>query len=474
MPTAATDVSNAMAYIYKMRGIKAQFTRWDDTLRHFRAASTIMEGERKVFKAWTQPMTATRLTKSGYESEFPEDQKLDAQEYYVTWSDLSEAQTTVAFTGLAQAKTTKGGRRAAIWNIANKLIDEVDADHATRLNAAVHQDANCTMATIDTLYNAAGTGAYSSGAAYAKIKAGSISQFFKGQKLHVRNGSSTSTPRCIVEVNDVFPFNEGPDGTRARGPGIRFTYSAAGADSDLGNVAADDDLCLSNEAADNFWGFPTWFSRTAAVVNLTRTSTGNAWTIPPIKWFDASGDGTGASVTFDLDTHLGEVAEELAYAVKYGRRTRASEGIELTTKAMTMLTTPRIVSEASGMVGDQMRYAMSLGDPERKKYFGVTGYDGAFWHHPLLGPIAFQPDPVATPDVLRMLEPNSWTWVIGHQGGINDVEWLDKDGNKFHYPFGANARLINRLVGGALRRVTLICDQPGANLQLGGVKSSRQ
>lgn len=474
MPTVASDVTNAMKYIYGKRPPKAQFARHDNTLRHFRASSIIMEGERKIFKAWTQPMTATRRTKSAYETEFPVDRKVDAQEYYVTWSDLTEFQTTVAFTGLAKAQTTKGGRAAAIWNIATKLVSEVDIDHATCLNAAIHQDANAKMATISATYNSAGTGSYSSGVMYIKIKSGSISQFVKGQRLHIRQAAATATPRCIVAINDVYPFNEGPDGTRDVGPGIRVTYDAAGGDSDLASVVADDDLCLSGEAADNFWSFPSWFSRSTDVLNLTRTDVGNAWTIPPIKYFDSSGDGTGTSVTFDLDTHLGEVAEELAYSVNYGRRMRAAEEIELTTKAMTMLTTPRIVSEASDQVGDQMRYTSDLGDPEKAKYFGVTGYDGAFWHHPLLGPIAFQSDPVATPDALRMLEPNSWRWVIGHDGGLNDVEWLDKDGSRWHYVMGGNGRLINKLVGGCLRRVTLICDQPGANLHLGGVKSSRQ
>ncbi len=457
-----------MSYIYQMRGVKAQFTRFQRSLRLFRASTTLMEGERKVFKAWTQPLSGARPTKSNYEGEFPPGRKIDAAEYYVTWSDLCEIQSTINFSGLAEAKTES--RKAAIWRLANKLVAEADNDFGTLINMLLHLNARCTLAEVEAVYDTDGT-SYTNGSTscYIKIDQGSISRFFVGQYLDIRQGSSTSSLRIEdCYVRDVFPDNEGPGGTRGQGPGIIVSHASSNFDA----VADGDEIVLSDVTNDNFWSFPTWFSRSDDVVNLTRTDVGNAWTIPHIKWWDSNNDGTGTATTLDLETHLGEIAEELAYSIEYGRQMRAAEGIELTTNAMTLLATPRLVSEASRQVGDQIQYVSRLGAPERQKYFGVTGFDGAFWHHPLLGPIAFQADPVATPGVMRLLEPNSWRWVIGHRGGLGELEWLDRDGSRFHYQYGSNGRLKNTLIAGALMRLQLICDQPKANVQGGGLKSS--
>ena len=35
-----------------------------------------------------------------------------------------------------------------------------------------------------------------------------------------------------------------------------------------------------------------------------------------------------------------------------------------------------------------VRFTSKLDPATRKKLFGVTGLDGAHWHHPLLGPIS--------------------------------------------------------------------------------------
>ncbi len=469
--TNASAVSNAMARIYKLRPAKAQFTQSQRSLRLFKTTATItMEGSGKYFKAYTQPMTAVRPTKTGQEAEFPEARTIDYTEYTVAWSDLCELQASYNYTGYAAAQTKS--KKAAVYDAATKLVTTADKDFGRQANAQLHQNSYCHLGQLaEAVRNAGDTGSWGSGAGYVKIQAGSISQFLPGMCLTIYDSNGTDVD---ITINDVFKTNEGPDGTRDRAPGIRFTEKS-GESTGFASLVATDPIALDpydNSNPPNFWSFDSWFDRSTSVVGLTRTATGNGWSIPHIKYWDGDGDGTGTLVALDLDEHLGEVAEELAWSVDYGRDERATDGIRVTAGAMAFLTTPRLVSELTRQVGDGMRYTKVLDAKDRAKLFGVTGFDGGYWHNPLLGPVMFQADNVATPNTFRMLEPDSWKWVIGHKGSLKEVEWLNRDGQTFHYQFGSNGRLKNAMVGGALMRLQLICDQPQANLLGGGLKSS--
>jgi len=483
----AAAVANAMANIYRLRPDKAQFADFADTLAILPDIGTMrMRGAQYHFKAFVQPMSAVRPTKSGYESEFPAPQQIDHADCYVTWADLAELQGTVQYTGLAAAETDS--REAAVYKTAQRLVSELDADFARVANMMIHMNSDMVLAEIEEVYNEGGDGAASGGdtticlritetGAQAADTNGTIARFYPGQKLDVRAASDNTAVRATCIVRDVFPTREGPAGARDTnyyGPAIRVDYYAAGDDSNMNNFAANDEITLSDCTDSNFWSFPSWFSRSASVLGLTRTDTGNAWSIPWIKNWDSSGDGTGTLTTLDLDTHLREVATELAFAIKFGRKTRTKMGLKLTAAAMACIATPHLVDEFSTQVGDQMRYTIDLDPKTRKELVGVTGYDGGYWHHPLLGPVMFKPDPVATPNMFRMLEPNSWKFVLGHKGSMKSIEWLDVEGHLWHYERGANGRLINAPMAGALMRMTPICDQPRANLQGGGLKSSVQ
>jgi len=460
--TNAAAVANAMAVIYKMRGMKAQFTRFSKTLRLFQASTGVMEGSSKKIKVLVQPMTAVRPTKTGQESEFPVARTIDWAEWEVAWSDLCELQASYNYTGYArqQAKSKK----ASVFDAATDLIGTADEDFATQLNAQLHQNANCDIAQVSAVYDDDGSTGYSSGAAYIKIEDGSISQFVKGMAITFIDSDGTDVD---ATVNDVFTGREGKTGTSGNGPGIVVTEKT-GESTGFGSLAQNDPIRLEDvSTSSNFSSFPVWFARTGTLYGINRATVGNAWTWPHIKtWYDS------ANVTLDLDEHLGEVAEDLAYAIDRGRRIRPEKGIALTSAAMAFLSTPKICSEASRQVGDQMRQVTDLDKSIRKELFGTTGFDKAYWHNPLLGPVMFQHDPVATPNCFRMLEPNSWQWILGHKGSLQSVEWLNADGSLWHYQYGDNGRLVNSMIAGALMRVSLLCDQPLANLQGSGVKSS--
>ncbi|HUU94204.1 MAG TPA: hypothetical protein VM487_00575, partial [Phycisphaerae bacterium] len=121
------------------------------------------------------------------------------------------------------------------------------------------------------------------------------------------------------------------------------------------------------------------------------------------------------------------------------------------------------------------RFTESIDAAARKRLVGRSGFEGTYWHSPTLGPILLQSDPVATPNKIRFLEPSSWEWIYGNEGSESTVEWIKNDaGSIWHTPFGTNGRLYNKKVGGAFVRVALMCDQPKANIQIAGVKSSTQ
>ncbi|HUX16986.1 MAG TPA: hypothetical protein VMW52_10975 [Phycisphaerae bacterium] len=464
----AASVSAAMANIYRLRPDKAQFSRFAETTRHFRARDLMMEGEEYHFKVLTSPYTGVRRTSTatGSESEFPPGRQVTHVDVKVAWTDLVEFQATVIFSGLAQKKTES--LRNAVYRVADELVGGVDNDFAAQANIALHQDDTATMALIAAVYDEDGT-AYTADQtdAYLQIDGGPIAAFLPGQILDAREGGNHADVQVTVKVNDVYPLSTGPGGTADIGPGITVTIADENAgDANLNGLADDDELCLSGEVT-NLAGFKTWFSESANVFNITRSAKGSHWSVPNLFDFHSG----GADVVLDVDDHLGDMAERLAYVVKYGRRERAKDGISVTNQ-MVAISTPKLVSEASRQGGDNMRMTIAIDEATRKRLFGRSGFEGYVFHSPTLGPIALQGDPVATPNLARLLEPDSWFWIVGHDGSQKTIEWLDKDGSRWHYERGTNGRMKNILQAGALMRLGLGNDQPKGNAQLDGLKSS--
>jgi len=468
-----------MGNVYNLREEKAQFTRSQKTLRMFKPREMKMKGQEYNYFVFTQPMTAARGmgdAVTAETAELPAAREIAHVKVAVGWDDLYQFGGSLEYTGLAKAKTKK----MAIYQTARRLVGSVDADIGSLVNAALHQNADLTMATISAIY-ATGGGVYSTAAsAFLKITGGSIMQFAVGQRLDIREGADGTDIQCCVYVRDVFPTSDGPAGVADIGPGItvtidttenaveRFTSGASSVgDADLDNVAAADEIVLSEHAdGTNFQSLAAWFSWTTNVFDIDRDAIGSNWSIPHLRAWSGA--------TLDLETHLGTMAEEMAYAVEFGRTQRKNEGMDVSQAALALLGTPKLISEASRQVGDQVQYTSAIDGETRKKLFGTSGFDGAFWHNPILGaPISFVSDPVATPGYLRLLEPSSWQFIIGHEGGRNTVEWLDKaDGGLWHYKRGTNGRLTSQLVAGWLMRIALANDQPKTNWENSGLVSS--
>ena len=481
----ASAVSAAMDEYTRLRPDKAQFARSFETIRFFKARDMMMKGEKYHYKVFTQPMRAVRRVGNAVAAEteeYPEAKQLGHVDVEVAWSDLYEFRASVEYSTLAESKTKD--LKHAIYRTAVKLVEQTEDNFGEMINAAMHQNADCVMAKVSAVYDEDGTD-YTAGQtdAFLAITGGAVSQFQVGDRLDIRNGADGTDIRCCVVVNDVIPDSSGPQGN-AVGPGIVVTIDSTqnaverfGAsqdstgDSNLDNVAADDEIVLEREAdSSNFQSLPVWFSYDTDVFNITRTAKGSAWSIPMIT--DKSSGGS--PVDLDLEAHLGLMAMEWSRAIKFGRRARKREGLTVSQEAMVALGPNELIAEASTQVGDAISYTVDMTDQNmRKKLFGFSGFDGAYWRNPLIGPISFVADPVATPNCLRFMEPSSWTFIIGHDGNHQTISWLDQaDGGRFHYERGSNGRLKGVIVAGAYMRLALANDQPRANMELRGVKSS--
>jgi len=369
--------------------------------------------------------------------------------------------------------------KGAVADVAETLVAEADKDFAFKVNMATHLNADCVMALVAEKYAATGGGYSQATSAFLQIDGGSIARFQRGMLLDIRAASANDSWRTAGYVNDVYPTSTGPGGTANIGPGITITKdstrdSALSGDGHFDNVVDNDEICLSTEIDSNFDSFPTWFSATTNLLNITRSAAGSYWTVPFLYDFTSG----GAAVSFDFDDHLRSVAEDLAYAIDGGRKSRVlGKGVEMT-GALLALTTPRIASEATSQVGDSHRFtttmATSLDAATRREFFGSVGYRGVVWQHESLPPIVFQSDPVATSNVVRLIEPSSWFFIARNEGGMNAPERLDKDNSFWHYRDGDNNRLINRLIAGLFMSLELCCDQPKANVQIAGLKSSME
>jgi len=475
MAITVTDVEAAMAEYYKLHPDKAQCLRSKETLRLFNPRGEAMQGQKFHIKTWLNPSRGARRVNAvtAESSEWPEARKANWQDWYIEWSDLTEYRTTVEYTGLAEDKTADA--KMCVYKTAEKYIGMVDDDIATQVNNSIHQSTNCKIAAIAAKYHDDGT-AYTNNThttAYFQIKGGSIVQIMQNDRIEIRAGTSTTSTRVICYVNDVYPGTNGPGGTADIGPGFTATYESTGqtggATTNFDSAAADDELVLSGETSANIFGFPSFFSWTTAMYSLTRTTLGNGWTIPKLM-YDYS--VAGAAVDFDPEIHFATMALDLAYAVQNGRNMRQGDGIKMTANAMVALGDPEVVDEMSRLGGDRVKYTKELSAAQKQDIIGSIGFDGAWFHHPNIGPIAIQSDPAATPRTIRYLDPNSWFWVTGGLGGPTSVRWLDKDGKKFRNQPGANGRPKDVWVGGAHARVALVNDCPGANAQISGVKSS--
>ena len=455
-------VTNALAYIFDTGHEAAQWNRWNDTLRWFQPRKLPMQGDRLYFYAYTGPYEGVRRTKS-MEAEFPAARDFDHTQCYIAWTDLCEFQASPSYTGLAERQSRD--KKSAVYQTAVRLAREVGEAFSANVNRAFHQNTDCLMGRVNgTPLDTSGSSMSSDATAFIPIDSGSISQFFPGQLLDIRNGASGTTFHAAVVVNDVYHTSSAT--TSSTGPGIVATVDTtqaallSGANASYcDDIADNDEIVLSGEAdSANFWSLEDWWDDSVDVLHIDRDATGGKWALPYSH--------AGGSNAIDFDDDIRVAALTMARIAKVGRRVRRSKGVTIT-DAFMAISTPEINDEALQAINDRQRFtcptATSMSEAERKRLFGWVGYDGVVWIHPDLGHIYLQSDPVATPNKIRFLEPNSWFLVTGHNNNTLEPSFIDNGGTPWHTARGTNGRLINQKIAGAYMRMTLACDQPMAN-----------
>ncbi len=459
----AAAISNALAFIFDTGHEAAQWNRWTDTLRWFQPRKLPMQGDRLYFYAYTGPYEGVRRTKSK-EAEFPRAFDFDHTQCFIAWTDLTEFQASPSFTGLAERKSRD--KKSAVYKTAVRLAREVGEAFSANVNRAFHQNTDCVIGIINGAPLDEDGTTYTGGQtdAYLIIDNGSISQFCDGMVLDIREGADGTDVQVTVVVNDVYHTSDGPGS--ASGPGIVVTIDGSNSgDSDLDNLADNDEITLSGEVdSANFWSLEDWWDSSVSVLGLTRTAKGLKWATPYQK--------DGGSNAIDFDDDIRPAALTMARIAKVGRRVRRSQGLTIT-ESFLALSTPEINDEALQAINDRQRtttvIASTMDEAERKRLFGWVGYDGVVWIHPDLGHVYLQCDPVATPNKIRFLEPNSWFLVTGHNNNTLEPSFIDNNGTPWHTARGDNGRLINQKIAGAYVRMTLVTDQPRANYAVTGV-----
>ncbi|KKL91402.1 hypothetical protein LCGC14_1895030, partial [marine sediment metagenome] len=246
--TNAAAVANAMTVLTKLRPDKAQFMRFGDSLKIFRATSMMQEGSTHYTKVFIQPMSAARPVLNS-ESEFPAPKKIDHDQLAVAWSDLQEFQTTIAYSGFAAAQTKS--RRAAVYHTAQRLLAQVDGDIGSLVARQLHQNSDCVMGIINgTVLDGDGTSQTTTDNAFIPIDSASISGFVKGQNIDFRDQSNNASVLTSGVVADVYPLSEGPGSSGSVGPGI-VVDTPSGGPTDFDLCVDGDEICLSGVLAYN-------------------------------------------------------------------------------------------------------------------------------------------------------------------------------------------------------------------------------
>lgn len=483
--------------------VKAQFTRLQNTTKWFDATKEPLKGKTFYYRALVSPDSGVRREKAttAATQEFPISQSFSYQELSVKLADIKFFQASKKYNVLEQKRTADG--EYAVQELAMQAIGDVEADFAQQLNSSIHQPGSAQMATVTAIYDADGSafsGAAGHAPAFIRIAGGSIGQFNKNEVLEVIDVGDGTTRNVIMKVHAVVYGSDGPlDGSDGKvadiGPGL--LVEPCGIDGTVSTTAWNDtavpavgdyiarygEFHATAASYRNIHGFPDLFDSTCNMFwdgegnALDRDSPANQWTVPYVVRAAAS----GSEVAFDADVHLRELEDSIPFAaaVKGGRNKRALSPLKgITIKnSLVAITTPSIVNDAVADAKANLRftanYAGTLEAAEKKKVFGSVGFDGIVYHSPSLGVIALQADAACRPYRMEIIEPNSFFYLT-YPGMSGNVEWYSPNGKRFTMVTGDNGRHTYYVQGAAHTALALCNDQPQANMEIRGVKSSAE
>ena len=118
--------------------------------------------------------------------------------------------------------------------------------------------------------------------------------------------------------------------------------------------------------------------------------------------------------------------------------------------------------------------AMSEAAAKAIKITGIGGFEGYVHHSPTLGDICLQPDANCKAHHAFIIEPSSFFWITTAGMGQR-TKWLTNAGSRIWAISGDTLGTpTTEKQSGALAMIGLQCDQPGANVMISHIKSSRE
>jgi hypothetical protein len=489
-----TDIEAAMGEVFNLKD-RPQFNRVGTTTRYAQFRKVKMKGAAYHYLAMIAPSSNVRRQgfTAGRAGAFPAAvTDLKFQELSVVIEDQHFFKGPVKI-NIVDRDRTKGNSEAA-YDLAQKVVTDLENDFGSQLNASLWQGGNCCMALVHTVYDTDGTtwstGGATASAAYIRIKNGSIGPFLPGDVLDIYHTDGTTLLQT-VKVNDVIRSKHGPTvgnvTTQSIGPGIIVTPTGDVALwNTAGTVAVGCFIARSGEFTqvaanfNNFHGLPDWWDPTVNVFRdrsgslIDRDAVGYQWMMPEQITIAAA----GAEVTLDLREHLKDLYDTYVYTVNTSQLKRKGGGTDGPSirEGLMLIGDVALIQESVKNANDvQFTAATSQTKSEAARgYWANVGFKGIVYNDPILGDIALAADIAAPPFSLKMIDWDSF-FLVNLNGQPGEIDWVEDSGGRWRMvPDSSTQRPTFFLEAGAYTTVSLHCDCPATNVQISGVKGANQ
>lgn len=319
------------------------------------------------------------------------------------------------------------GSDDACYKLSTELKLQADLAAEEKRNQMLNGTSTLVKAAVAAKLNKVGGSYVANGTAtdaFLGLSNGSLASFHEGQLLDIRNGSSTSTPRVTVQVNDVVHDIWWLGGNK--GAGIVVTIHAGAANLDA--VLVGDHIVDSGETDGGYYASFSSLCDLGATppdyFGIDRKLKGNGYLRP----YGRNYANNGVPVPLNIDAHFGAMADTLAYVVPQSRAIRGARGWKFS-DALIAQCPPELVSEAIRQAGqDSQRFTKespaTLAEAERMKIVAVRGWDGVVIRTANLPPIALQSEPLAPSNTIRVWDPSAWEFI---RLGSGKPTWLPND-----------------------------------------------
>lgn len=246
------------------------------------------------------------------------------------------------------------------------------------------------------------------------IDAGSIAVFAPGRRVDFIRPATGAVIAGNIEVTDQ-NLDDGSVGFQFNGATSVTARQSTGL---LGSVADNDYIVLSGCYNLNLYSIGAYFSTPTAsesfVGGVDRTTSGYRWMIP----YRSRDGATSAKITKSM---FNTVAVNMGY-----REEMNTDGSPAS--AVAFISDPTLHQAIRDEIGEQAFIQIPV-DDTRAKRFANFGDVGLNYQHGQFGLVKIMSDPLAPPNTVRILSPDTWKSYYVNQNGLRPVT----EGNGTHW-----------------------------------------